>query len=78
MIVDVRCAPDTTPFLRQRQKARGLPVLTVATGLLTLRHPPEREVAFRGRFIPLFYPVISRLVWCVGSRQEMVFSPVRR
>ncbi|MFI1286740.1 hypothetical protein ACH4U5_39360, partial [Streptomyces sp. NPDC020858] len=32
----------------------------------------------RGRFIPLFYPVISRLVWCVGSRQEMVFSPVRR
>lgn len=32
----------------------------------------------RGRFIPLFYPVIGRLVWCVGLRQEMVFSPVRR
>ncbi len=36
------------------------------------------EVLLRGRFLPLFHPEIICLVCGVGSRQEMVFSPVRR
>jgi hypothetical protein len=36
------------------------------------------SIPIRGRFRPVFYPGIDCLVWVVGSRQEMVFSPVRR
>ncbi|MEU4038729.1 hypothetical protein, partial [Streptomyces collinus] len=34
--------------------------------------------AVRGRFIPVFYPVMRVYSGGVGSRQEMVFSLVRR
>jgi amino acid efflux transporter len=34
--------------------------------------------SLRGRFRPMFYPGIGCLACGVGSRQEMVFSPVRR
>lgn len=50
----------------------GMPVSGGRTHVCCLK------AELRGRFIPLFHPGIWCLVWVVGSRQEMVFSPVRR
>ncbi len=51
----------------------GLPSTALTT---TLRSPRERSVL--GRFLPLFHHGICCLACGVGSRQEMVFSLVRR
>lgn len=39
---------------------------------------PPSPYSLRGRFLPMFYPGIWCLACGVGSRQETVFSPVRR
>ncbi|MES9622960.1 hypothetical protein ACPCBX_33745, partial [Streptomyces tuirus] len=45
---------------------------------LRITHHAHEGGALRGRFLPLFHPGICCLVCGVGSRQEMVFSLVRR
>ncbi|MFJ5917247.1 hypothetical protein ACIQFW_15785, partial [Streptomyces ardesiacus] len=47
-------------------------------GAIVMPAQPEQRRQLRGRFRPMFHPGIGHLVCAVGSRQEMVFSPVRR
>ena len=51
--------------------------LEFLTGELKGSHDPS-GIVLRGRFRPMFHPVIGCFTVFVGSRQEIVFSPVRR
>lgn len=64
----------------------GMTSISGRSWVTSLRLPPVRITAsgvpclsvIRGRFRPMFHPEMACSVFVLGSRQEMVFSLVRR